>query len=110
MYSTTSVLRTIELILGIPPMTQYDASSPTLWRCFTNTPDLTAFLALPANVDLRDKNTASNEWARKSSGIDLTREDRVPERLFNEILWRGIKGADAPLPPPNRAAFIRQTR
>ncbi|HXB94086.1 MAG TPA: bifunctional YncE family protein/alkaline phosphatase family protein [Puia sp.] len=106
MYSTTSVLRTIELILGIPPMTQYDASSPSLWRCFTTTPDLTAFQALPANVDLREKNTASNEWAKKSSGIDLTREDRVPERLFNEILWKAIKGDNAPLPAPSRAAFI----
>jgi hypothetical protein len=105
MYSTTSVLRTIELILGIPPMTQYDASSPSLWRCFTTTPDLTAFQALPANVDLRDKNTASNEWARKSSAIDLTKEDRVPDRLFNEILWRGIKGS-AP-PPASHAAFVR---
>jgi len=106
MYSTTSVLRTIELILGIPPMTQYDASSPSMWRCFTSTPDLTAFQALPANVDLRDKNTASNEWSRRSSAIDLTKEDRVPDRLFNEILWKGIKGGDAPMPPPSRAAFI----
>ena len=106
MYSTTSVLRTIELILGIPPMTQYDASSPSLWKCFTTTPDLTAFQSLPANVDLRDKNTASNEWAKRSSAIDLTKEDRVPDRLFNEILWRGIKGEDAPPPPPSRAAFI----
>ena len=104
MYSTTSVLRTIELILGIPPMTQYDASSPSMWRCFTTTPDLTAFQALPANVDLRDKNTASNEWAKRSSAIDLTKEDRVPDRLFNEILWRGIKGDAAP--PPSRAAFV----
>jgi len=106
MYSTTSVLRTIELILGIPPMTQYDASSPSMWRCFTSTPDLTAFQALPANVDLRDKNTASNEWSKRSSAIDLTKEDRVPDRLFNEILWKGIKGGDAPMPPPSRAAFI----
>jgi YVTN family beta-propeller protein len=110
MYSTTSVLRTIELILGIPPMTQYDASSPTLWRCFTTTPDLTAFQALPANVDLRDKNTASNEWAKRSSAIDLTKEDRVPDRLFNEILWKGIKGEDAQPPPPSRAAFVRVSR
>ncbi|HVS96283.1 MAG TPA: bifunctional YncE family protein/alkaline phosphatase family protein [Puia sp.] len=107
MYSTASVLRTIELILGIPPMTQYDASSPALWRCFTPKADLTAFQALPANVDLRDRNTASNEWSKQSSRIDLTREDRVPDKVFNEILWKGIKGGDVPLPPPNRAAFVR---
>ncbi|HEY4109804.1 bifunctional YncE family protein/alkaline phosphatase family protein [Puia sp.] len=107
MYSTTSVLRTIELILGVPPMTQYDAASTPMWRCFTSTPDLTPFQALPANIDLREKNTASNEWAKKSSGIDLTREDRVPDHLFNEIIWKAIKGADAPLPAPSRAAFVK---
>ncbi|HEY4335266.1 MAG TPA: bifunctional YncE family protein/alkaline phosphatase family protein [Puia sp.] len=107
MYSTTSVLRTIELILGIPPMTQYDAAATPMWRCFTTAPDLTPFKVLPANINLLDKNTASNEWSKKSSGIDLTREDRVPDGLFNEILWKAIKGADAPLPAPSRAAFVK---
>ena len=107
MYSTTSVLRTIELILGIPPMTQHDAAATPMWRCFTQTPDLAPFKALPANVNLQDKNTASNEWSRKSSAIDLTREDRVPDHLFNEILWKAIKGAEAPLPAPSRAAFVK---
>jgi hypothetical protein len=78
-----------------------------MWRCFTTTPDLTPFRSLPANIDLLEKNTASNEWSRRSSGIDLTREDRVPDHLFNEILWKGIKGAEAPLPAPNRAAFVK---
>ncbi|HEV3411096.1 MAG TPA: bifunctional YncE family protein/alkaline phosphatase family protein [Puia sp.] len=110
LYTTTSVLRTIELILGMPPMTQYDASSNTLWKCFTTEADLTAFQALPANIDLRDKNTAVNEWSRKSAGLDLAREDRVPDNLFNEILWKGIKGDHAVLPVPNRAAFVRAVR
>jgi hypothetical protein len=110
LYTTTSVLRTIELILGIPPMTQYDASSTSLWKCFMTDTDLTPFQALPANIDLRDKNTAVNEWSRKSAGLDLTREDRVPDNLFNEILWKGIKGDQAPLPVPSRAAFVRAVR
>ncbi|HVU98903.1 MAG TPA: alkaline phosphatase family protein [Puia sp.] len=106
-YSTTSVLRTMELILGIAPMSQYDAAATPMWRCFTNTADGTPFQSLPANVNLEEKNTASNEWSRKSSNIDLTREDRVPDALFNEILWKAIKGADAPLPAPSRAAFVK---
>jgi YVTN family beta-propeller protein len=106
-YSTTSVLRTLELILGVAPMSQYDAAATPMWRCFTSTPDGTPFRSLPANIDLQEKNTASNEWSRRSSGIDLTREDRVPDHLFNEILWKGIKGAEAPLPAPNRAAFVK---
>lgn len=108
-YSTTSVLRTLELILGIAPMSQYDAAATPMWRCFTNTPDGTPFQALPANINLEEKNTVSNEWSRKSSGIDLTREDRVPDGLFNEILWKAIKGAEAPLPAPSRAAFVKSS-
>jgi len=106
-YSTTSVLRTMELILGIAPMSQYDAAATPMWRCFSTTPDLSPFTALPANINLTEKNTASNEWSRKSANIDLTREDRVPDGLFNEILWKAIKGADAPLPAPSRAAFVK---
>jgi hypothetical protein len=65
---------------------------------------------LPANIDLKEKNTAVNEWSRKSAGLDFAREDRVPDNLFNEILWKGIKGDHAPLPVPNRAAFVRAVR
>ncbi|HXO76275.1 MAG TPA: alkaline phosphatase family protein, partial [Puia sp.] len=107
MYSTTSVLRTIELILGLPPMTQYDAASTPMWRCFSSTADLTPFRALPSNIDLREKNIAWNEWAKKSAGLDLTREDRIPDNLFNEILWKGVKGENVPLPAPSRAAFVK---
>jgi DNA-binding beta-propeller fold protein YncE len=107
LYTTTSVLRTIELILGLPPMTQYDASSTAMWKCFTTEADLTPFHALSSNIDLREKNTAWNEWAKKSAGLDFAREDRVPDNLFNEILWKGIRGDNAPLPVPRRAAFVR---
>jgi YVTN family beta-propeller protein len=107
LYTTTSVLRTIELILGLPPMTQYDASSTAMWKCFTTEANLTPFQALSSNIDLREKNTAWNEWAKKSAGLDFAREDRVPDNLFNEILWKGIKGDHAPMPVPSRAAFLR---
>jgi DNA-binding beta-propeller fold protein YncE len=110
MYSTTSVLRTIELILGLSPMSQYDAAATPMWRCFSNEADLSAFHALPANIDLGETNVAWNEMARKSEHIDLAREDRVPDALFNEILWKGIKGMDAKMPAPSRAAFVRSTR
>ncbi len=109
MYSTTSVLRTMELILGLSPMSQYDAAARPMWRCFSTTPDLTPFAVLPEAVDLREKNMVWNQWAKKSATIDLTREDRVPEALFNEILWKGIKG-DVPVPAPNRAAFVKTSR
>jgi DNA-binding beta-propeller fold protein YncE len=109
MYSTTSMVRTIELILGLPPMSQYDAAAMPMWRCFTGTPDLTPFKSLPCNIDLNEKNTAWNELAKKSAGFDFTKEDKVPEAAFNEILWKGIKGMNATVPAPKRAAFVNVT-
>jgi len=107
MYSTTSVLRTMELILGLTPMSQYDAAATPMWNSFSATADLAPFKALPANVDLTQKNVAWNEWAKKSAGLDFAREDRVPDNLFNEILWKGVKGENVPLPAPSRAAFVK---
>lgn len=109
MYSTTSVLRTIELILGMPPMSQYDAAATPMWRCFSTTADLQPFRSLPANIDLTEKNVAWNEWAKKSAALDFAREDRVPDNLFNEILWKGVKGENVPLPAPSRAAFVKSS-
>jgi DNA-binding beta-propeller fold protein YncE len=107
LYSTTSLLRTIELILGLPPMSQYDAAATPMWRSFSAVADKSPFLALPANIDLTDKNIAWNELAKKSAGFDFTKEDRVPEDQFNEILWKGIKGMGSTVPAPRRAAFVK---
>lgn len=107
MYSTTSVIRTIELILGLPPMSQYDAAATPMWRCFSNAPNLTAFQARPISVDLNLKNVAINEWQRRSEKFNLTREDAVPDLEFNIVLWHGIKGDNIPFPAPRRAAFVK---
>jgi YVTN family beta-propeller protein len=109
MYSTTSMLRTIELILGIPPMSQYDAAATPMWRCFSSKPDMTAFNSVQANIDLNEKNIAVNELTKKSEGFDFAKEDRVPEDQFNEVLWKGIKGMDAIVPAPKRAAFVKSS-
>ncbi len=107
MYSTSSMVRTIELILGMPPMTQYDAAAEPMWRCFQSTADLTTFKSVPVNVDITEKNTAVNEWQRRSEKFDFTREDAIPDMEFNLVLWHGIKGDDVPLPAPRRAAFLK---
>ncbi len=106
MYSTSGMLRTIELILGMPPMTQYDAAATPMWRCFTSTPDYTPFDHLPANVDLNDKNPANTALSILSEKFDWSKEDAVPDLTFNEILWQGIKGT--PAPSPVRAAFLKR--
>jgi YVTN family beta-propeller protein len=105
-YTTTSLLRTMELILGLPPMTQYDAASNTLWRCFNNTPDHLPFNARPCQVDLNDKNLAENKWQALSETFDFSVEDRVNDFDFNEVIWRAVKGLDSPCPPSVRAAFL----
>lgn len=107
MYSTSSMLRTIELILGIPPMTQYDAAATPMWRCFSNTVDTTGFTVLPARIDLNEKNTAENAWQRKSETFDFSKEDRIPDLEFTEVIWKAVKGESAIVPAPKRAAFIK---
>ncbi|MDF2191871.1 bifunctional YncE family protein/alkaline phosphatase family protein [Paraflavitalea sp. CAU 1676] len=104
MYSTSGMLRTIELILGMKPMTQFDAAAKPMWRSFTNKPDYTAFDHVPANVDLNEKNPTAGKLAQLSSKFDWSKEDAVPDLIFNEILWLGLKGESAP--SPTRAAFL----
>ncbi len=106
MYSTSGMLRTIELILGLPPMSQYDAGARPMFACFTNTPDLTPFTHIPSNVDLEAKNTALTEPARQSEKLDLRYADKIDDRLFNEIIWKTVKGEHSVMPAPKRGAFL----
>lgn len=110
MYSTSSMLRTMELILGLPPMTQYDAAADPMWNCFSSTPDLTPFISVASNIDLNEKNMVINEWQRRSETFNLTKEDAVPDVEFNMVLWHGIKGSHVPFPGPKRAAFVKVER
>jgi YVTN family beta-propeller protein len=105
-YSTSSFLRTMELILGLPPMSQYDAAATPVWRCLDNTPDHPAFKARPANIDLNLKNQVVSEWQKKSETFDFSKEDNVNDTDFNEVIWRAVKGLDSPCPPSVRAAFF----
>jgi hypothetical protein len=107
MYSTSSLLRTMELILGIAPMSQYDAAAAPMWRCFDNHPDPSGYRVLTANIDLGELNVTHNALAKKSAGFDFTKEDRVPEADFNEVLWKSVKGLNSPVPAPRCAAFVR---
>jgi len=106
-YTTASLLRTIELILGLPPMSQYDAAATPLWRCMNNVPDHPPFSVRPSLVDLNEKNHAENEWQRKSEQFDFTMEDSVNDADFNEVIWKAVRGLDAECPPVVHAAFYR---
>lgn len=110
MYSTSSVLRTIELILGMPPLTQYDASATPMWRCFTNKTDSSIFTIRPNRVNLNDKNVVKNKMSAISNKLDFSKEDLAPEQVLNEIIWKSVKGLNSPLPSPVRAAFFKENK
>lgn len=107
MYSTSSMLRTIELILGLPPMSQYDAAAEPMWRCFSSTPDLTPFVSVPATTDITEKNRENTASARLSATFDFSKEDRVPDLVFSEVIWKAVKGENSVMPAPRRSAFVK---
>lgn len=106
MYSTSSMLRTIELILGLPPMSQYDAAATPMWRCFSATPNLTPFSSVIPNIDLNDKNKKQSEWSKLSEGFDFGKEDQIPDLIFSEVIWKAVRGEHSVMPAPRRGAFI----
>jgi hypothetical protein len=96
----------MELMLGLPPMNQLDATATPMSDCFTNTPDLTPFSAVPSNIPLDQMNPeprkVSDALLRKdayaSARLPLDQPDRCPEDLLNRILWHAMKGSQAPYP------------
>ena len=107
MYSTSGMLRTMELILGLPPMSQYDAAATPMWRSFKAKPDAGTFKAISPKVNTDLRNVAMNKGARKSMEFDLSREDAVPDLEFNQVLWAAMKGENAVMPAPKRSAFVK---
>ena len=107
MYSTSSILRTMGLILGTEPLSQFDAAARPMAPAFTPTLDPTPYAARPARVALDEKNAPNAVGAEVSMTLDLDEaEDRADDLVFNEIIWKAIKGKDSPMPPPVRAAFV----
>jgi YVTN family beta-propeller protein len=105
MYATVSMLRTVELLLGLPPMTQHDAAAPPMVNSFMAVPDLSGFTALPARIDLMTKNPPNGYGATVSAAMDFSDYDRIDEDALNRILWHSIKGVDTPYPAPVRRAL-----
>ncbi len=107
MYSTSSMLRTIELILGLEPMTQFDAAARPMAGAFASAPGLAPYACRPARVDLDARNARDAVGAEVSMKLDLDEaEDRADDLVFNEVIWKAVKGKDSPMPPPVRSAFV----
>lgn len=106
MYSTSSMLRSMELILGLKPMSQFDAAARPMYASFQSQPDVSAYLHRPARVDLEARNGQFGWGVERSANLDFSREDAADDLLLNEIIWRSVRGPDARMPPPVRASFV----
>jgi len=106
MYSTSGVLRTIELILGLPPMSQYDAAALPLYECFSAKPVLSPYAVKPAQVNLEQRNIADNKSSLRSEKFNFAKEDAIPDLELNDVIWKYVKGENAVLPAPKRSAFV----
>jgi YVTN family beta-propeller protein len=105
-YSTSSMLRTIELILGLPPMSQYDAAATPMFRSFSATPNLTPFVHELPRTNLFELNVLDTPSAQKSAKFDFKKEDSIPDLEFSEVIWKAVKGENSVMPAPRRAAIL----
>lgn len=107
MYSTSSMLRTMELILGLKPMSQFDAAARPMFDCFQARPDLRPYAAVPVAHNRQERSSKGAYGGRLSAKMDFSREDAIDDFLLNDIIWRSVRGADRPMPAPKRSAFVR---
>jgi hypothetical protein len=96
----------MELMLGLPPMNQMDATATPMTACFMDTPDFTPFTALTNNIPLDQMNPAPKkiadpllrQHAYASARLPLEEADKCPEDTLNRILWHALKGSQTPYP------------
>jgi len=110
LYSTASMLRTMELILGLRPMTQFDATARPMLASFTARPDFRPYLHVPARVSLTETNLATAWGGRDSAKMNFAVEDAADDLQLNEVIWRSVRGADSKMPAPVRAGFVLAKR
>jgi YVTN family beta-propeller protein len=99
-YSTDSMLRTIELLTGLRPLTQFDAYATPMLASFTNRPNFAPYPAIRPSQPLDEVNGPRAPLAAQSAAQDLTKEDRIDEQTFNQAIWKSVKGADSVMPAP----------
>jgi DNA-binding beta-propeller fold protein YncE len=108
MYSTSGVLKTIELILGLQPMTQFDLSAAPILYPITSEPNFSSFNSLKPLIDIQAKNSDKAYGSIRSEEMNFAVEDAIPDIELNEIIWKSIKGVNSIMPPPVRSAFVME--
>jgi phospholipase C len=100
-YSQVSVLRTIEQIVGIAPMTQFDAAATPLLNSFTDTPNTTPYTAIVPTQDVHEKNPVTAQHLSPFSSLDqIANEVDWNEALENQGIWKSIYGWNSTMPEP----------
>jgi DNA-binding beta-propeller fold protein YncE len=103
--NTSDVVATIEDILGLGPMSQFDHYGRPLREIWESTPDLKPYKALRPGISLDEKNPPRTALAAASKKLRLEKVDMADEDLFNRILWSAIKG-NAPYPGTTRMSAL----
>jgi DNA-binding beta-propeller fold protein YncE len=100
-YDLVSVVRSMELIMGMKALSLNDALATPMYEAFTSRPLNSAPVdVIPAKVDLLKRNTAAAPWAALSNSLELGKVDAVPQRQLDAIAWKSVYGADSTPPPP----------
>lgn len=105
LYTSANMFRTIEQILGLPPLNQYDTAAQPMYSAFVNTPDLTPFTAVPNQTPLDQLSPLlasirglQRTLALASMKMDFSEPDEAPADLLNRVIWHSVKGYDVPYP------------
>jgi DNA-binding beta-propeller fold protein YncE len=105
MYNQTSILRTMEMIVGLRPLTHFDAAAHPMFRSFSQQADKRPYTVIQPKTSLTERNPGNAVGAVASSRMDFSAEDRVDDDELNDVIWRSVRHTDPP--PPTRSAFVR---
>jgi DNA-binding beta-propeller fold protein YncE len=105
-YTTCSMLRTIELILGLEPMSQFDEAAAPMRPSFQAAANPAPYSALAARIDLEELNPGGTKTASVSAGLDFSHPDAIDDQVFNRVIWAAVRGEASAMPPPVHAAFV----
>ena len=105
LYTTVNLFRTIEQILGLPPINQFDAAAQTMANAFSKTPDVTPFSTVPNTIALDEMNNPlaslkglERQLAMASLRMDFSEPDNAPADVLNRVIWHSVKGYETPYP------------
>jgi YVTN family beta-propeller protein len=107
MYATVSMLRTMELILGLPPLSQHDAGATPMGNAFADVPDFAPYVHRETKIPFYEMNSDGAPMQEAANTWDFSKEDAAPELALNEAVWKSVRGRDAEMPAPVNASFVR---